>query len=158
MECNDYWYYFSLNICISLCEILCNYKYRWTGKEIYRPADKQTFPLKTNFLAIKFYLELCMFDLDCHKMLHISDQKSLRIMFDLKLKLPLYKKDIKLNLTFYNHLTLTLVNDLSKGKIVLIMQQCFFYLEIQKTIKTFSNAYVPVKLSRFKNVEVHVNM
>lgn len=81
-----------------------------------------------------------MFDLDCHKMLQISDQKSLRIMFDLKLKLPLYKKDIKLNLTFYDHLTLTLVNDLSQGKIVLIMQQCFFYLEIRKTIKTFSNA------------------
>lgn len=82
------------------------------------------------------------------KMLHISDQKSLRIMFDLKLKLPLYKKDIKLNLTFYDHLTLKLVNDLSKGKIVLIMQQCVFYMEIQKTIKTFSNAYVPVKQSR----------
>lgn len=117
-------------------------------RDIQTGRQTDIFPLKTNFLAIKFYLELCMFDLDCHKLLHISDQKSLCIMYDLKLKLPLYKKDIKLNLTFYDHLTLTLVNDLSKGKIVLIMQQCFFYLEIQKTIKTFSNAYVPIKQSR----------
>lgn len=150
MECNDYWYYFSLNICISLCEILCNYKYRWTGKEIYRPADRQTFPLKTNFLAIKFYLELCMFDLDCHKMLHISDQKSLCIMYDLKLKLPLYKKDIKLNLTFYNHLTLTLVNDLSKGKIVLIMQQSSFIWKLKKQSKLFQMHMYPLNCQDLK--------
>lgn len=42
-------------------------------------------------------------------------------MFDLKLKLFFYKKDIKFNLIFYDYLILILVNDFFKGKIVLIM-------------------------------------